>query len=47
MPLNPAQAPAIADLYELYRRRVPRMFHDYCETGSYTTSTFVDNTAAF
>ncbi|NMD09208.1 MAG: alpha-hydroxy-acid oxidizing protein [Phyllobacteriaceae bacterium] len=22
------------------------MFHDYCETGSYTTSTFVDNTAA-
>ncbi len=45
--LNPAQAPAIADLYELYRRRVPRMFHDYCETGSYTTSTFVDNSAAF
>ena len=45
--LNPTQAPAIADLYELYRRRVPRMFHDYCETGSYTTSTFIDNTAAF
>jgi L-lactate dehydrogenase (cytochrome) len=45
--LKPNQAPAIADLYELYRRRVPRMFHDYCETGSYTTSTFVDNTAAF
>ena len=42
-----AQAPAIADLYELYRRRVPRMFHDYCETGSYTTSTFVENTTAF
>jgi len=47
MPLNPAQAPAIADLYELYRRRVPRMFHDYCETGSYTTSTFIENTTAF
>ncbi|MBL8790228.1 MAG: alpha-hydroxy-acid oxidizing protein [Rhizobiales bacterium] len=45
--LNPSQAPAISDLYELYRRRVPRMFHDYCETGSYSTSTFVDNTAAF
>jgi L-lactate dehydrogenase (cytochrome) len=45
--MNPSLAPAIADLYELYRRRVPRMFHDYCETGSYTTSTFVDNTAAF
>jgi L-lactate dehydrogenase (cytochrome) len=42
-----AQTPAIADLYELYRRRVPRMFHDYCETGSYTTSTFVENTTAF
>ena len=45
--LNPAQAPSIADLYELYRRRVPRMFHDYCETGSYTTSTFIENTTAF
>jgi L-lactate dehydrogenase (cytochrome) len=45
--LNPSQAPSIADLYELYRRRVPRMFHDYCETGSYTTSTFIENTTAF
>ncbi len=41
------QAPAIADLYDLYLRRVPRMFHDYCETGSYTTSTFMENTTAF
>ncbi len=41
------QAPAIADLYDLYQRRVPRMFHDYCETGSYTTSTFIENTTAF
>jgi L-lactate dehydrogenase (cytochrome) len=41
------QAPAIADLHDLYVRRVPRMFYDYCETGSYTTSTFIDNTAAF
>jgi L-lactate dehydrogenase (cytochrome) len=47
MSLTPAQAPAIADLYELYRRRVPRMFHDYCETGSYTTGTFVENSTAF
>jgi L-lactate dehydrogenase (cytochrome) len=45
--LNPKQAPAIADLYTLYQRRVPRMFHDYCETGSYTTSTFIENTTAF
>jgi L-lactate dehydrogenase (cytochrome) len=41
------QAPAIADLHALYQRRVPKMFYDYCETGSYTTSTFVDNTTAF
>jgi L-lactate dehydrogenase (cytochrome) len=47
MTITAKQAPAIADLYELYRRRVPRMFVDYCETGSYTTSTFVDNTLAF
>ena len=41
------QAPAIADLHDLYVRRVPRMFYDYCETGSYTTSTFIENTTAF
>jgi len=45
--LTPAQAPAIADLYRLYKKRVPRVFHDYCETGSYTTSTFIENTDAF
>jgi len=45
--LTPTQAPAIADLYRLYKKRVPRVFHDYCETGSYTTSTFIENTEAF
>jgi len=45
-PMTPAQAPEIADLHDLYARRVPKMFYDYCETGSYTTSTFIDNTAA-
>jgi L-lactate dehydrogenase (cytochrome) len=45
--MTPAQAPSIADLRDIYQRRVPRMFYDYCETGSYTTSTFVDNTEAF
>ncbi len=45
--MKPAQAPAIADLHDIYQRRVPKMFYDYCETGSYTTSTFLDNTAAF
>lgn len=45
--LSPAQAPAIEDLYRIYKKRVPRVFHDYCETGSYTTSTFIENTTAF
>jgi L-lactate dehydrogenase (cytochrome) len=45
--LKSNQAPAIADLHALYARRVPKMFYDYCETGSYTTSTFVENTTAF
>ena len=45
--MKPEQAPAIADLRDIYVRRVPRMFYDYCETGSYTTSTFLENTTAF
>jgi|SRR5665213_242295 len=44
---KPSQAPAIDDLRELYKKRVPKMFYDYCETGSYTTQTFVENTEAF
>lgn len=43
----PSQAPAIEDLRQIYERRVPRMFYDYCDTGSYTTGTYVDNSAAF
>ena len=42
-----SQAPAIDDLRDLYKKRVPKMFYDYCETGSYTTQTFVENTTAF
>ncbi|MBM3519926.1 MAG: alpha-hydroxy-acid oxidizing protein [Alphaproteobacteria bacterium] len=38
---------SIEDLRQAYGRRVPRMFYDYCETGSYTGSTFIDNSAAF
>jgi len=38
---------AIEDLRQLYERRVPRMFYDYCDTGSYTTGTYIDNTKAF
>ena len=37
----------IADLKRLYRRRVPRMFYDYAETGSWTEQTFHDNSDDF
>lgn len=37
----------IADLKRLYKRRVPKMFYDYAETGSWTEQTFRDNTSDF
>ena len=37
----------IADLKRLYKRRVPKMFYDYAETGSWTEQTFRDNTNDF
>lgn len=37
----------IEDLKELYRRRVPRMFHDYAESGSWTEQTFRENSSDF
>jgi L-lactate dehydrogenase (cytochrome) len=37
----------IADLHALYKRRVPQMFYDYVESGSWTESTFRDNQQAF
>ena len=37
----------IDDLKRLYRRRVPRMFYDYCESGSYSEQTFRDNCSDF
>jgi len=37
----------IDDLRQLYRARVPRMFYDYCESGSYSEQTFRDNVADF
>jgi L-lactate dehydrogenase (cytochrome) len=37
----------IDDLKQLYRRRTPRMFFDYCESGSYTEQTFRENTSDF
>ena len=37
----------IADLQALAKRRVPKMFYDYADTGSWTQSTYYDNEAAF
>jgi L-lactate dehydrogenase (cytochrome) len=37
----------IDDLRALHRRRAPRMFFDYCESGSYSEQTFRENTADF
>ena len=37
----------IDDLKRLYKRRVPKMFYDYTESGSYTEQTFRDNTQDF
>jgi L-lactate dehydrogenase (cytochrome) len=37
----------IDDLKALHRRRVPKMFFDYCESGSYTEQTFRENTSDF
>lgn len=37
----------IDDLKQLYKSRVPRMFYDYCESGSYTEQTFRDNVSDF
>ena len=38
---------SIADLKRLHKRRVPKMFYDYAESGSYTEQTFRDNTDDF
>lgn len=37
----------IDDLKRIYKRRVPKMFYDYAETGSWTEQTFRDNTNDF
>lgn len=37
----------IEDLRRLYKRRAPKMFYDYCETGSWTGQTFRENTSDF
>jgi L-lactate dehydrogenase (cytochrome) len=37
----------IEDLRQIYRRRVPRMFYDYAESGSWTEQTFRENITDF
>ncbi len=37
----------INDLKSIYRRRVPKMFFDYAESGSWTEQTFRDNVTDF
>ena len=37
----------IEDLKRIYKRRVPKMFFDYCESGSWTEQTFRENTSDF
>ncbi|EAV43255.1 L-lactate dehydrogenase (cytochrome) [Stappia aggregata IAM 12614] len=36
----------VADMQALARRRVPKMFYDYADTGSWTQSTYRENEAA-
>jgi L-lactate dehydrogenase (cytochrome) len=37
----------IQDLKDIYVRRVPKMFYDYAESGSWTEQTFRENTSDF
>ena len=37
----------IDDLRRLHRRRTPKMFFDYCESGSYSEQTFRENSSDF
>ncbi len=37
----------IEDLHQVYKRRVPKMFYDYCESGSWTEQTFRENKTDF
>lgn len=37
----------IDDLKRIYKRRVPKMFYDYCESGSWSEQTFRENVTDF
>src|SRR6187397_2075797 len=45
LPMKPSLD--IADLKEVARRRVPRMFFDYADSGAWTESTYRANEADF
>jgi L-lactate dehydrogenase (cytochrome) len=45
--MNPAKVTCIEDLRQLAVRRVPKMFYEYADTGSYTGGTYRDNCEAF
>jgi len=38
---------SIDDLKRLHKRRAPKMFYDYAESGSWTEQTFRENTSDF
>ncbi|MEM8849703.1 MAG: alpha-hydroxy acid oxidase [Pseudomonadota bacterium] len=37
----------IEDLHRIYRRKVPKMFYDYCQSGSWTEQTYRENETDF
>ena len=37
----------IQDLKDLHKKRTPKMFYEYCESGSWTEQTFAENTSDF
>ena len=37
----------IDDLKAIYKKRAPKMYYDYCESGSWTEQTFRDNSSDF
>jgi L-lactate dehydrogenase (cytochrome) len=37
----------IEDLKRIYQRKTPKMFYDYCESGSYSEQTFRENVSDF
>lgn len=47
MKKNLSKITCIDDLRKVYRRRVPKMFVDYCDSGSWTEQTYRENSSDF